>query len=163
MPPPPRAGGYPVINIRNTTSPHWRGWLKPESHCLIPANSFAEYAPELNPETKKKDDVWFALNNDRPLFAFAGIWIKFKGDRGTKSKPIAGPHHVYGFLATAPNGIVEPKSMTFGCGRRGTRPRHCKGPCLMRCGSLRAEPTRALTSLGINEAETVFIKILSEA
>jgi hypothetical protein len=30
MPPPPRAGGFPVTNIRNTTSPHWRGWLKPE-------------------------------------------------------------------------------------------------------------------------------------
>ena len=24
MPPPPRAGGYPVTNIRNTTSPRWR-------------------------------------------------------------------------------------------------------------------------------------------
>jgi hypothetical protein len=23
-----------------------------------------------NPETKKKDVVWFALNDDRPLFAF---------------------------------------------------------------------------------------------
>jgi putative SOS response-associated peptidase YedK len=40
---------------------------------LVPANSFAEYAPEPNPETKKKDVVWFALNDDRPLFAFAGI------------------------------------------------------------------------------------------
>ena len=39
---------------------------------LVPANSFAEYAPEPNPETKKKDVVWFALNEDRPLFAFAG-------------------------------------------------------------------------------------------
>jgi hypothetical protein len=74
MPPPPRNGGPPVTNIRNTTSPHWRGWLKPESRCLVPANSFAEYAPETNPETKKKDVVWFALNEDRPLFAFAGIW-----------------------------------------------------------------------------------------
>src|SRR5438552_18272147 len=27
MPPWPRAGGYPVTNIRNTTSPHWPGWL----------------------------------------------------------------------------------------------------------------------------------------
>src|SRR6266478_2282531 len=54
MPPPPRAGGFPVTNIRNTTSPHWRGWLKPENRCLVPANSFAEYAPEPNPETKKK-------------------------------------------------------------------------------------------------------------
>ncbi|MFY9954118.1 SOS response-associated peptidase family protein, partial [Bradyrhizobium sp.] len=69
MPPPPRAGGFPVTNIRNTTSPHWRGWLKPESRCLVPANSFAEYAPEPNPETKKKDVVWFALDDARPLFA----------------------------------------------------------------------------------------------
>jgi putative SOS response-associated peptidase YedK len=45
MPPPPRTGGPPVTNIRNTTSPHWRGWLKPENRCLVPANSFAEYAP----------------------------------------------------------------------------------------------------------------------
>ena len=37
---------------------------------LVPANSFAEYAPEPNPETKKKDVVWFALNEDRALFAF---------------------------------------------------------------------------------------------
>jgi len=51
MPPPPRAGGYPVTNIRNTSSPHWRAWLKPESRCLVPFNSFAEYAPEPNPET----------------------------------------------------------------------------------------------------------------
>jgi putative SOS response-associated peptidase YedK len=27
MPPPPKFGGPPVTNIRNTTSPHWRGWL----------------------------------------------------------------------------------------------------------------------------------------
>jgi putative SOS response-associated peptidase YedK len=49
------AGGYPVTNIRNTSSPHWRAWLKPENRCLVPANSFAEYAPEPNPETKKKE------------------------------------------------------------------------------------------------------------
>jgi hypothetical protein len=57
LPPPPRTGGPPVTNIRNTSSPHWRGWLKPESRCLVPANSFAEYAPEPNPQTKKKDVV----------------------------------------------------------------------------------------------------------
>ena len=88
--PPPRAGGPPVTNIRNTSSPHWRAWLKPENRCLVPANSFAEYAPEPNPETKKKDVVWFALNDDRPLFAFAGVWTEFRGDRGTKSKPSQG-------------------------------------------------------------------------
>jgi hypothetical protein len=67
MPSPPKVGGPPVTNIRNTSSPHWRAWLKPENRC--PANSFTEYAPEPNPETKKKDVVWFALNDDRPLFA----------------------------------------------------------------------------------------------
>jgi putative SOS response-associated peptidase YedK len=35
MPPPPRTGGPPVTNIRNTSSPHWRGWLKPENRCLV--------------------------------------------------------------------------------------------------------------------------------
>src|SRR4249919_1072415 len=83
MPPPPKFGGMPV-------------------------NSFAEYAPEPNSETKKKDVVWFALNDNRPLCAFAGIWTEFKGDRGTKSKPIPGPHLVYGFLTTQPNALVEP-------------------------------------------------------
>jgi putative SOS response-associated peptidase YedK len=38
---------------------------------------------------------------------FAGIWTEFRGDRGTKSKPIPGPHDVYGFLTTSPNAIVE--------------------------------------------------------
>ena len=39
---------------------------------------------------------------------FAGIWTEFKGNRGTKSKPIPGPHNIYGFLTTEPNAIVEP-------------------------------------------------------
>jgi putative SOS response-associated peptidase YedK len=47
-----------------------------------------QYAPEPNPETKKKDVVWFALNDERPLCAFAGIWTEFNGDRGTKAKPM---------------------------------------------------------------------------
>jgi putative SOS response-associated peptidase YedK len=82
MPPPLRTGGPPVTNIRNTSSPHWRAWLKPENRCLIPFNSFAEYAPEPNPATKKKDVVWFALNEDRPLAAFAGIWTEFSRRSG---------------------------------------------------------------------------------
>jgi putative SOS response-associated peptidase YedK len=108
MPPPLKSPGPPVTNIRNTSSPHWRAWLKPENRCLVPATSFSEYAPDPNPATGKKDVVWFALNEDRPLFAFAGIWTTFKGDRGTKSKPVPGPHLVYGFLTTQPNAIVAP-------------------------------------------------------
>jgi len=52
--------------------------------------------------------VWFALDENRPLFAFAGIWTTFNGERGTKSKPIPGPHQVYGFLTTQANAVVAP-------------------------------------------------------
>jgi putative SOS response-associated peptidase YedK len=145
-----------VQTIGGSSSPHWRGWLKPENRCMVPPNSFAEYAPEPNPETKKKNVVWFALNDERPLFAFGGIWAEFKGDRGTKSKPIPGPHLVYGFLTTAPNAVVEPihpkampvilatpENTTCGCARRGVRPRHCSDRCrMMPSRSLRAVQTR---------------------
>lgn len=108
MPPPPRVGGPPVTNVGNATSPHWRRWLKPENRCLVPFNSFAEFAPEPNPETKGKDAIWFALSDERPPAAFAGIWTLFHGDRGAQGKPVLGPHLVYGLLTTAPNAVVEP-------------------------------------------------------
>jgi len=54
------------------------------------------------------EDDGIAANEKRPLLSFAGIWTEYKGDRGTKSKPIPGPHNVYGFLTTAPNAVVEP-------------------------------------------------------
>jgi putative SOS response-associated peptidase YedK len=95
-------------HTQHCQSPHCRGRLKPKNKRLVPANSFPEYAPEPNPVTGKKDVVWFALSEDRPLFAFAGIWTEYRGDRGTKSKPIPRPHQVYGLLTTAPNAIVEP-------------------------------------------------------
>jgi putative SOS response-associated peptidase YedK len=92
MPPPPRTGGRPVTNIRNTSSPHWRGWLKPENQCLVPANSFAEYAPEPNPETKKKDLVWFALGDDRPLAAFAVGGVPRRSGHQVKTDPRPSRH-----------------------------------------------------------------------
>ena len=104
MPGPPQFGGAPVTNIRNTSSPHWRGWLGPDSRCLVPVNSFCEWA-----DTKpKKTPTWFALNESRPLFAFAGIWTPWRGVRGTKTNPIEGEHKLYGFLTTTANGIVGP-------------------------------------------------------
>jgi putative SOS response-associated peptidase YedK len=80
------------IMVSSRSAPALRttgGWLKPESRCLVPANSFAEYAPEPNPETKKKDVIWFALDDDRPLFAFAGIWTEFKGVRAARVAPVS--------------------------------------------------------------------------
>jgi hypothetical protein len=55
----------PVTNIRNTSSPHWRGWLKPENRCFGPGQQLRRVRAGAEPETKKKDVVWFALNEDR--------------------------------------------------------------------------------------------------
>jgi len=108
MPSPPQFGGPPITNIRNLKSAYWRKWLKPEHRCLVPFTSFSEYAPKANPKTGKKDIVWFAGDDSRPLMAFAGIWTDWTGMRGTKAKPIEGDHQVYGFLTTEPNGVVGP-------------------------------------------------------
>jgi putative SOS response-associated peptidase YedK len=104
-------GGGPVhTNIRNTKSPHWRAWLKPEHRCVVPFTSFCEFA-----DTKpRKTPTWFALNEDRPLAVFAGIWTVWHGRRGTKANPVEGEHQLFGFLTTNANaevGAVHPKAM----------------------------------------------------
>jgi putative SOS response-associated peptidase YedK len=110
MPSPPRFGGPPVTNIRNTHSPHWRGWLKPANRCVVPFTSFCEYA-----DTKpKKTPTWFAFDETRPLAFFAGIWTPWTGTRGTKTNPVAGEHQLFGFLTTDANaevGTIHPKAM----------------------------------------------------
>jgi putative SOS response-associated peptidase YedK len=104
MPGPPQYGGAPVTNIRNVSSPHWRGWLDKQNRCLVPATSFCEYA-----DTKpRKTPIWFALGEDRPLFAFAGLWASWRGLRGAKSAPIHGEHRLFSFLTTEANAIVAP-------------------------------------------------------
>jgi len=104
MPGPPQYGGAPVTNIRNLASPHWQGWLGRRNRCLVPATSFCEYA-----DTKpRKTPIWFALSEDRPLFAFAGLWASWHGVRGPKSAPVEGRHELFGFLTTEANAIVAP-------------------------------------------------------
>jgi len=39
----------------NTTSPHWRTWLKPENRCLVPGQQLRGIRAGTEPETKKKD------------------------------------------------------------------------------------------------------------
>lgn len=104
MPGPPQFGGQPVTNIRNVTSPHWRGWLGARNRCVVPATSFCEYA-----DTKpRKTPTWFALGEDRPLFAFAGLWTRWRGVRGPKSAPVEGEHELFGLLTTNANAVVAP-------------------------------------------------------
>lgn len=107
IPGPKAYGEHPVTNVRNVKSPHWRPWLKPEFRCLVPVSSFSEYA-----DTKpRKTPVWFALDDDRPLFAFAGIWRPWTGVRGTKKENpdrVEEEHRLFSFLTTEANGVVGP-------------------------------------------------------
>ncbi|AMB43309.1 SOS response-associated peptidase family protein [Methylobacterium sp. AMS5] len=107
IPGPKAYGEHPVTNVRNVKSPHWRPWLKPEFRCLVPVSSFSEYA-----DTKpRKTPVWFALDDDRPLFAFAGIWRPWKGVRGTKKENpdrLEEEQRLFSFLTTESNGVVGP-------------------------------------------------------
>ena len=110
MPSPPSVAGPPVTNIRNVGSPHWRRWLAPASRCLVPVNAFCEYA-DAKP---RKIPTWFALDETRPLVAFAGLWTRWHGTRGPKSRPVEGEHRLYGILTCAPNalvGTIHPKAM----------------------------------------------------
>lgn len=99
FPPPPNCGNAPVTNVRNLNSPYWRGWLSSKWRCLVPATSFCEWT-----DSRPKVTHWFAQNESRPLFAFAGIWRLWSGER----KGEAGEHRLFAFLTTESNGVVRP-------------------------------------------------------
>jgi putative SOS response-associated peptidase YedK len=65
--------------------------------------SFCEYD-----ERHAKRPTWLALGEDRPLFAFAGVWRPWTGIRGTKAAPVEGEHLLYAFLTTDANAEVAP-------------------------------------------------------
>jgi putative SOS response-associated peptidase YedK len=95
-----------TTNIRNTSSKHWTRWLGVENRCLVPFTSFSEFNKTLG------GDVWFALDLDRPLACFAGIWTNWTSVRKVKEGETTGD--LYGFLSTDPNaevGAVLPKAM----------------------------------------------------
>ncbi len=101
----PQPGRAPrrVTNFRDDrtrASPFWRDSFELR-RCLVPVSSFAE-PREVTPATWH----WFALARDepRPLFAFAGIWRRFKGPL-KKDGPIV-ELDVYAFMTTTPNALV---------------------------------------------------------
>ena len=55
--------------------------------------------------------MWFALSDERPLFAVAGIWRPWIGVRGTKAENpdwAEEEHRLFSFLRTEANGVVGP-------------------------------------------------------
>ncbi len=104
FPSPPQAKSKHTTNVRKTTSNFWKPWLGPENRCLVPVTSFCEY----DWRSGKAVPTWFALDESRQLFFFAGIWRPWTGTRGTKKEPAEGEHLVYAFLTTEPNAEVAP-------------------------------------------------------
>ena len=64
--------------------------------------------PEIADAKPRKTPIWFALSEDRPLFAFAGLWTHWRGLRGPESARVDGAHEVFCFLATEANATVAP-------------------------------------------------------
>jgi putative SOS response-associated peptidase YedK len=85
-----------TTNIRNVKSKHWTRWLGPENRCVVPFNSFGE----------------FALDETRPLACFAGIWTNWTSVRKVREGETT--NDLYAFLTTEPNaevGAIHPKAM----------------------------------------------------
>lgn len=96
-----------VTNVRNTKSGHWLRWLGVENRCVVPWTSFAE------PDDRSKENVWFSLDDSRPLAFFAGIWIpQWWSVRKVKDGETV--DDLYAFLTTTANsdvGAVHEKAM----------------------------------------------------
>ena len=91
-------------NIRNLSSPHWRQWSGVEHRCLVPWTSFAE--PERLPDGKSQN-VWFAMDETRPLMCFPGIYVDgWTSVRKVKDGPTT--NNLFGFLTTEPNAEIKP-------------------------------------------------------
>jgi putative SOS response-associated peptidase YedK len=98
-----------VTNIRNVKLPHWRRWLGPENHRLVPFTSFAEN--ELTPGGSKQP-IWFAFNEDRPVAFFAGIWTRWTSVRKIREGEVTAD--LFAFLTTEANAevaAVHPQAM----------------------------------------------------
>ncbi|MDR6872171.1 putative SOS response-associated peptidase YedK [Bosea sp. BE125] len=96
-----------TTNVRNTNSAHWKRWLGVDNRCLVPFSSFSEFNRDLG------GDIWFALDEDRPLAFFAGIWAPQWTSVRKVSKGLE-TIDVFAFLTTTPNaevGAVHPKAM----------------------------------------------------
>jgi putative SOS response-associated peptidase YedK len=95
-----------TTNIRKVKSKHWTRWLGAENRCVVPFNSFSEF------NKAEGGDIWFALDETRPLACFAGIWTNWTSVRKVKDGETT--NDLYAFLTTEPNaevGAIHPKAM----------------------------------------------------
>ena len=93
-----------VTNVRDDkilTSPFWRNSFE-QRRCLVPASSYCEPKGE-----KPATWHWFALNGEeqRPLFAFPGVWTKYKGPLKKNGETVE--QEVFAFMTTEPNKLTS--------------------------------------------------------
>jgi putative SOS response-associated peptidase YedK len=69
----------------------------------VPVTSFCEYVGH-----RPAVPHWFALDEARSPFFFAGIWRTWRGTRGSKTKSAEGEYLLFSFLTTEPNDEVKP-------------------------------------------------------
>ncbi|MCK1337693.1 SOS response-associated peptidase family protein [Bradyrhizobium sp. 38] len=95
-----------TTNIRNVESKHWARWLGVENRCVVPFDSFSEF------NKAKGGDIWFSIDESRPLACFAGIWANWTSVRKVKEGETT--NDLYAFLTTEANAevfAVHPKAM----------------------------------------------------
>jgi putative SOS response-associated peptidase YedK len=95
-----------TTNIRNVKSKHWTRWLGVENRCVVPFNSFSEF------NKAEGGDIWFALDETRPLACFAGLWTNWTSVRKVKEGETT--NDLYAFLTTEANAevhAIHPKAM----------------------------------------------------
>jgi putative SOS response-associated peptidase YedK len=94
----------PVTNVRDDTVRTSRFW-RPSfdaRRCLVPASSYCE--PDSNSPARWH---WFALKNgneERPMFAFPGIWKRYRGPLKKDGPDVE--VDVYAFMTTKPNSLT---------------------------------------------------------
>jgi putative SOS response-associated peptidase YedK len=89
-----------TTNIRNVGSKHWQRWLGVAHRCVVPFTSFSEFSKAHG------GDVWFALDESRPLAFFAGLWTNWTSVRKVKEGETT--NDLFGFLTTVPNEVITP-------------------------------------------------------
>lgn len=95
-----------TTNIRNVQSKHWARWPGAENRCVVPFNCFSEF------NKAEGGDIWFALDETRPLAWFADIWTNWTSVRKVKEGETT--NDLYAFLTTEPNAevrAIHPKPM----------------------------------------------------
>ncbi|WP_408009421.1 SOS response-associated peptidase [Pseudalkalibacillus sp. A8] len=89
--------GHKLINARAETVPEKPSFKHAfnKRRCLIPTNGFFEWKKDGN----HKQPKYIKMKDDKP-FAFAGLWEKWKDDKGM-------PVHTCTILTTKPNELME--------------------------------------------------------